>query len=83
MEESCFTRLRRTGGSAKPKAGLRNGTGGKEVGAFLGTSQRVGVEEESGAAAAATDLGKTRGGAEKHEKKSAGDLRGTKWPKTQ
>ena len=83
MEESCFTRLRRTGGSAKPRAGLRNGTGGKEVGAFLGTSQRVGVEEESCAAAAATDLGKTRGVAEKHEKKSAGDLRGTKWPKTQ
>lgn len=70
MEESCFTRLRRTGGSAKPKAGLRDGTGGKEVGAFLGTSQRVGVEEKSGAAAAATDLGKTRGVAEKHEKKS-------------
>ena len=38
---------------------------------FLGTSQRVGVEEKSGAAAAAaTDLGKTRGVAEKHEKKS-------------
>lgn len=71
MEESCFTRLRRTGGSSKPKAGLRDGTGGKEVGAFLGTSQRVGVEEKSGAAAAAaTDLGKTRGVAEKHEKKS-------------
>lgn len=71
MEESCFTRLRRTGGSAKQKAGLRDGTGGKEVGAFLGTSQRVGVEEKSGAAAAAaTDLGKTRGVAEKHEKKS-------------
>lgn len=70
VEESCFTRLRRTEGSAKPKAGLRDGTGGKEVGAFLGTSQRVGVEEKSGAAAAATDLGKTRGVAEKHEKKS-------------
>ena len=62
MEESCFTRLRRTGGSAKQKAGLRDGTGGKEVGAFTGTSQRVGVEEKSGAAAAATGAWGSLGG---------------------
>lgn len=56
VEESCFTRLRRTEGSAKPKAGLPDRTGGKEVGAFWNLAESWGGRK-SGAATAATDLG--------------------------
>lgn len=58
------------GGSAKQKAGLRDGTGGKEVGAFLGTSQSWGGREKRRSTSSNGSLGKTRGVAEKHEKKS-------------
>lgn len=81
MEESCSIRLWRTGESAEPNAGLRGRRSGKEVGAFLGTSWRAGVEQESGAAAATGGLGKT--GARWRGERESSRLKDTLRPEAQ